>query len=97
MMYSSIHLLEILINSLLYMQSMEKYWSLKRFNEPMGRIRGLLRQAELDKFPHGHETPFGAIAELPTILAWSASSNKHEERYLRLISVIAGYPEILTA
>ena len=47
---------------------------------------------------NGHETPFGVIAEL--LQSWPGSSQtseqSHEERHLRLISVIAGYPEILT-
>lgn len=47
---------------------------------------------------NGFETPFGAMAEI--LQSWpgarQTSEQNHKTRHLRLISVIAGYPEILT-
>ena len=47
---------------------------------------------------NGFETPFGAMAE--TLQSWpgarQTSEQDYKTRHLRLISVIAGYPEILT-
>ena len=73
----------------------------------IGHTRGSMNPwAELEDYydkpnwkkANGHETPYGAMAEL--LQNWPGTSQTSEqddeERHLRLVSVISGYPEVQT-
>ena len=69
----------------------------ERFDETVGRIGRVPSKPNWNNF-NGFETPFGAMAEI--LQSWPGTTQTSEqdddERHLRLISTIAGYPEILT-